>query len=86
MGKLHKVQHGPKTAIKTKLMTHNSFAKIRVISLICLIVQTFMKRLRAKLNKAKTTGLLIGSLKHNSPKSNDIKWTKSAVKTSFSRI
>ena len=40
----------------------------------------------AKRNKAKTTGLFIGSLKHNSPKSNDIKWTKYAVKTSFSRI
>jgi len=46
----------------------------------------YEKATGAKLNKAKTTGLLIGSLKHNSPKSNDIKWTKSAVKTSFSRI
>ena len=40
----------------------------------------YEKATGAKLNKAKTTGLLIGSLKHNSPKSNDIKWTKSSIK------
>ena len=34
----------------------------------------------AKLNKAKTTGLLIGSLKNKSPKFKDMKWTKSLVK------
>ena len=34
----------------------------------------------AKRNKAKTTGLLIGSLKNKSPKFKDIKWTKSSAK------
>ena len=45
----------------------------------CLIL--YEKASGAKLNKAKTTGLLIGSLKNKFPTFKDIKWTKSSVKT-----
>ena len=35
----------------------------------------------AKINKEKTKGLLIGNLKNNTPKFNEISWTKDFVKT-----
>ena len=35
----------------------------------------------AKLNKNKTTGLMIGCLKNKTPNFNDISWTKTNVKT-----
>ena len=55
-------------------MTHNSFAKMKTIYLICSNVSVFMKKLRDKLNKAKATGLLIGSLKNKSNIDEDALW------------